>query len=113
MSRTSADRLSKGCLVVLLLICLVALALVVLLPERPAKLTTATVTTILDRPAEYRRVVDVTFRSSDGLVGRATMRAADVNCAVGDRVRAERVGVSLRLAPGACRKTESGSGLKR
>lgn len=78
-----------------------------MLPEQPAKPTTAAVTAITDRPAEYRRIVDITFRSSDGHIGKAILAANDLDCAVGDVVRTEQVGISLRLAGGACRKKHS------
>ena len=101
--RNTARRVLKGGLIAFFLACLAGLAIIAMLPVQPPKPTTATVTAITNRPAEYRRVVDITIRSSDGLVGREIVAAAEVGCAVGDVVRAERVGVSLRLAPGACR----------
>ena len=91
----------------LLLLFLAGLGVIAMLPEQPAKPTTATVTAITNRPAEYRRIVDITFRSNDGHIGKAILAVTDVDCGVGDVVRAEQVGLSLRLAAGACRKKHS------
>lgn len=103
-ARIAARQFLKGVGLALLFACLAGLGFVAMLPEQPAKPTTAIVTAIIDRPSQYRRVVDVTFRSSDGHIGNATLGATEVNCAVGDVVRAEHVGISLRLAGGSCRK---------
>ncbi len=74
-------------------------------PAQPAQPTVATVTWVGAEPSgrrTYAPRVTIVARTADGRTGRMSVPAHKLRCKVGDRIRATRQGVSVRLDPASC-----------
>jgi hypothetical protein len=81
-----------------------AIATLAFLPRLPAEAVSATVTSIYPQPHADSSLpsVEVVARTEDGLTGRMSIPLNQLRCRVGDRVRAQKRGISLRLDQSSC-----------
>ena len=82
-----------------------ALMFIVRLPLQPEYRTHVIVTSISYSSSKYSPpVAYIRFRSEGGLEGDISTPVPNLNCRVGDAVPAIQQGVTVELAPEACRK---------
>lgn len=81
-----------------------ALAGLMVLPRLPATPAEAVITGIFAEPhgEGFPPTVAIVARASDGRTGRMSVPTSQIRCKIGDTIRAESIGVTLRLKQSDC-----------